>query len=101
MHKINKMDIKNSVALQIKAEGRVQKVGYRNAIFNFAIENNIKGWVKNNPDGTVDIFAQGTQAQMDLFLEGCQKGSPLAMVKKININEVGFESSFTFFEVRK
>lgn len=95
------MDSKNKVALQINAEGRVQKVGYRNSIMDYAIEFGIKGWVKNNTNGSVDIFAQGTQMQMDLFLEGCQKGSPLASVQKLHINEVNYKSEITFFEVRR
>lgn len=101
MLKINKMNAKNTVALQINAQGRVQKVGYRNAILDYAIEFGIKGWVKNNLDGTVDVFAQGSQTQMDLFLEGCQKGSPLAAVQKLHINEVNYQPEITFFEVRR
>lgn len=65
------------------AKGKVHGVGFRYTTQRIALEIGIKGTVENLPDGTVEIYAQGSQAQIALFckrLEEHWKGfmQPLA-----------------------
>lgn len=49
------------------ARGTVQGVGFRAATRHIASEMKLKGSVKNLPDGTVEIYAQGTKSQITTF----------------------------------
>jgi acylphosphatase len=84
-------------ALKIVVHGRVQKVGYRNFIFEKAIELSIKGKVENRQDGTVYIEAVGSNMQLDEFLEWCYKGSIMAKVSKINVSP---SNDFTYSDFK-
>ncbi len=87
-------------ALKIYVFGRVQKVGYRNFIFEKAIELSLKGKVENRKDGTVYIEAVGSNMQLDEFLEWCYKGSPLAKVEKLDV-QVLHHYSYLDFSVNR
>ena len=49
-------------------KGMVQGVGFRFTAQRLARKFGILGWVRNNPDGTVELTAQGPQERLDLFL---------------------------------
>jgi len=50
-------------------KGRVQGVGFRFTAQNLANKYGILGWVRNNPDGTVELVAEAEKGKLDLFLE--------------------------------
>ena len=87
-------------SLSILVHGRVQKVGYRNFIFEKAIELSIKGKVENRRDGTVYIEAVGSNMQLDELLEWCYKGSPLAKVEKLDVHPLA-KSNYLDFQINK
>lgn len=86
----------SNIQLKIVVEGRVQKVGYRRFILNTAAEFSLKGTVQNKENGTVEIHVQGTQMKLDQFLEWCYKGSPMAKVSKIDIEETPITNYSSF-----
>ena len=43
------------------ARGRVQRVGYREHVYNETFERNISGYVKNLDTGEVEIVAEGAR----------------------------------------
>ncbi len=49
-------------------EGRVQGVGFRYTAQNLARRLGIDGWVKNLPDGRVELFAQAKQEFLEKFV---------------------------------
>jgi len=49
--------------------GRVQGVGFRYAVCRLSGGFDVKGFVRNLPDGRVQLIAEGPIAQLDLFLE--------------------------------
>ena len=53
--------------IKIKVIGTVQGVGFRFATQKVAQDLNIKGWVRNNDDGSVSILAQGPTADLEKF----------------------------------
>jgi len=85
-----------NIHLNIKVLGRVQKVGYRAFALQMAIEYGIKGFVKNQKDGSVYIEIETTQLKTDLFLEWCYKGSPLSKVSKISIEAASLKGFKNF-----
>ena len=84
--------------LNITVNGRVQGVWFRATAKQKAIEIGIKGFVKNLVNRSVYIEAEGSSAQLELFLIWCKKGPPLAHVDGI-ISEVGAIKHFTTFEI--
>ncbi len=73
--------------LNIKIDGRVQGVSFRFAARKKAQSLGVKGYVKNQPDGTVFIEAEGEEKQLNEFLKWCYKGPTLAKVMDIEIQE--------------
>ncbi len=63
--------------------GRVQGVGFRRFVLHCANEYSVGGWVKNRPDGNVEIEAIGTQAELISFLGKVAEGSWFSNVEEI------------------
>lgn len=45
--------------------GRVQGVGFRYTVHNLAMPHDIRGYVKNLPDGRVELVMEGSDQEMD------------------------------------
>jgi acylphosphatase len=71
----------------IRIYGKVQNVGFRFYTINEAKQLNIKGYVKNEPDGTVYIEAEGEEVPLLEFISWCRKGPTWARVGHIEANE--------------
>jgi acylphosphatase len=49
--------------------GRVQGVGFRYTVQNIALQHNVLGYVRNLPDGRVELVMEGPDPDMDQLLE--------------------------------
>ena len=56
-------------ARQVFYEGRVQGVGFRFTVKQFARGYEVTGWVRNLDDGRVELQCSGERAEVDAFLE--------------------------------
>jgi acylphosphatase len=65
----------------------VQNVGYRFYAARAAQELNIEGFVKNEPDGTVYIEAEGMEDALEAFTIWCRRGPQWARVDRLDIQE--------------
>ncbi|GHV80295.1 hypothetical protein AGMMS49944_20860 [Spirochaetia bacterium] len=66
--------------------GRVQGVGFRYTAYNEAARLGLTGWVRNTRDrDVVDVWAEGPQDNLDLFLRWLQKGPPRARVETVDV----------------
>ena len=86
-------------ALYIRVHGRVQGVWFRASAQNKARELELKGWVRNAPDGSVEIHAEGTGEHLDQFVIWCRQGPPSAEVSRLDNDSVAMEN-FQTFEIR-
>ena len=66
--------------------GRVQGVGFRWSAANEARNRNIKGYVKNLPDGSVYLEAEGSLIPLNLFVDWCKKGPAFGSVESVTID---------------
>jgi acylphosphatase len=72
-------------AVRLKIYGRVQGVFFRLSAKKVAKKLAIHGWVRNAPDGTVEILAQGQDQELQKFTDWCHRGPFLAKVDKVEI----------------
>jgi acylphosphatase len=77
--------------------GKVQRVGYRYSEVDFVLTNNLGlvGHVRNMPDGSVHVIAQGDIESLKELHRFCTKGPPRAEVREvtqdlIQINKLDF-----------
>jgi acylphosphatase len=87
--------------ISIEVTGQVQGVYYRQSALRYALENNLTGTVKNQPDGNVLIVATGTSHQLNDFIEWCKKGPSRAVVTNVTVQEESFKSFADFVIVRQ
>ncbi len=79
--------------------GKVQGVFFRKNTKRKANELNIKGWVKNLPDGRVEVVAQGVPVTIKKFLEYLHKGPYGARVDDVKIKEEETEKKYEEFSI--
>ncbi len=68
------------VTRQIRVSGRVQGVGYRDALRWEAEKRGVTGWVRNRSDGSVEALLQGTEEAVGALIAWARKGPPAAHV---------------------
>jgi len=68
----------------IKVRGHVQGVGYRYSTLRIAKTLKLTGYVKNLPDDSVYIEAQGNPDSVNDFIEWCKTGPPGAIVELVD-----------------
>ena len=79
--------------------GRVQGVGFRFSARNAARLYGIKGFVKNLTNGSVYIEAEGSEHNMNMFLNWCNQGPSHASVEEVYISD-GDVMNFSVFDIR-
>jgi acylphosphatase len=72
----------------ITVSGKVQGVFYRQSTREKARALSISGFVKNMPDGTVQITATGEPDQLAQLIAWCRQGPPKAVVSGVEIKEL-------------
>ncbi|MBW2971094.1 acylphosphatase [Candidatus Woesearchaeota archaeon] len=80
-------------------KGRVQGVGYRAKTRRLASQFDIKGYVKNLPDGRVEVVAEGNDKNIDKFVLECKRGSFVARVDEVKESYSEPTNEFDEFEI--
>ena len=65
--------------------GRVQGVFFRGDMRDRARSLDVSGWVRNNPDGTVEAELEGEEDRLDLLLSWCRRGPAGARVDDVGV----------------
>jgi acylphosphatase len=86
--------------LDIIVRGKVQGVFFRASTKAVADQLGIKGFVKNEPDGSVLIEAEAEDFLLDSFLEWCAEGPERSEVSSVKTDE-GELKNYRNFEVVK
>ena len=79
--------------------GRVQGVSFRWYTEQQARELGVNGWVRNEPDGSVALHAEGDVEAVDALVEWCRTGPALARVRNVAVREAKVTGA-TAFETR-
>jgi len=80
--------------------GIVQGVGYRFFAVRSAQARAVGGWVRNLPDGRVEVLAQGDEAAIAALLEDLRRGPRSAAVSRVDEFEERPVEGLSGFDVR-
>ena len=80
-------------------KGRVQGVCYRMYTRDQAQRHGVEGWVRNLPDGTVEVVCEGKNEAVASLLEWCRQGPPGARVTGIDVSYAEPTGEFDGFMV--
>ena len=73
------------VRARATVHGRVQGVWFRDTCERVARSLGVKGWVRNLPDGSVQVVAEGEREVVDALLEWCHDGPSRANVTGVDV----------------
>ncbi len=93
------MDTENQ-RLETRVTGRVQGVGFRHFTTMRAQELDLHGWVRNEPDGAVQVVAEGRRPALEKLLHTVQSGPRAARVEDVSSTWAEAEGTFDGFRVR-
>lgn len=72
--------------LHCVVRGRVQGVGFRYFVMDEAKRIGVNGWVRNLPDGDVELEAKGTDVELQEFLSRVRQGPALSRVDQVLVD---------------
>ncbi len=81
------------------ARGRVQRVGYREHVYDEAFERNISGYVKNLKNGEVEIVAEGSEKDLRGFINAINIIQKPIVVKSFTIRWEEATGEYADFEI--
>lgn len=79
--------MEKKILYRIHVRGRVQGVGFRWSAVREAKIRGIRGIVKNMPDGSVYIEAEGSVEQLKGFIYWCNRGPGFGHVDSVTVDE--------------
>jgi acylphosphatase len=86
-------------AIHAEVRGRVQGVGFRYTTERTARQLGLAGWVRNLPDGSVEVWAQGTPNAVQRLRVFLAHGPRAAVVESVSVEHVGPDPTLMTFGV--
>jgi acylphosphatase len=80
--------------------GRVQGVFFRSETKYKAESHNVKGWVRNLPDGRVEAVFEGEEEAVKVLIEFCKRGPSGARITNVDLTWENITGEFDAFKVR-
>ncbi len=87
----------HKTARSYRVRGRVQGVGFRYFVEQAANSLELRGWVRNADDGSVEVYAVGNPAQLSELAGLLRKGPRWAEVRGVDESEAPLENHSGFF----
>ena len=89
----------DKVALKVQVVGVVQGVGFRYFTYQEANRLELSGYVKNLPDGRVEVFAEGLKNHLDQFLEILKEGPRFSNVEHVDVEWQEYKNKYQSFRI--
>lgn len=89
------------MARQVFYEGHVQGVGFRWTVKRLAQGFEVTGWVKNLPDGRVELLATGEAAEVEAFLEAIGESELKSHIKQREVHPASADPALRGFEIAR
>jgi acylphosphatase len=87
------------VRVRVVVEGRVQGVYFRAHTQDMASLLDLKGWVRNRPDGSVEAVFEGDKDKVEQVIEWCRRGPTHAKVTKVYSAWEDYSGEFSDFSI--
>lgn len=87
-------------AMHAVIQGLVQGVGFRWFVLRNAEALGLCGWVRNRPDGSVEVLAHGPRAALEQLLRDLRVGPRSAHVRDVRVDWPSVVEQCSTFEVR-
>ncbi|SIP86878.1 acylphosphatase [Alkalispirochaeta americana] len=88
-------------AFEAVVRGRVQGVGFRYSTRRVALRQGLVGWVMNNSDGSVQVYAEGPPEALQKLESFLREGPPAGVVTACSIVSRPLPAGrFTTFSIR-
>jgi acylphosphatase len=88
------------ISLQVFYEGHVQGVGFRFSVRHIAKGFELTGWVRNLPDGRVELQVTGDEQEVRAFLDHIAQSELHSLIRKQTENKVDEPVAARGFEIR-
>ncbi|MHC4482519.1 MAG: acylphosphatase [Planctomycetota bacterium] len=88
----------NETAKHIIFTGRVQGVGFRFTALDIANRYRLTGWVRNQPDGTVEMIAQGPPDDISDCIQDIQESFG-GYIRETKIEEISPDPQYIDFKI--
>ncbi len=86
--------------VQVLYAGRVQGVGFRYSTRAVACGYEVAGYVRNLPDGRVELVAEGNEEELQAFLDGIDASHLGSYIRSRTVNWREATGEFKGFEIR-
>jgi acylphosphatase len=88
------------ISLQVFYEGRVQGVGFRFTVRHIAKGFDVTGWVRNLPDGRVELQVTGEEDEVRAFLDQVMQSELHSLIREKVENKLNELVTTRGFEIR-
>ena len=87
------------VRARVLVTGKVQGVFYRQTARDKALKFGLTGWVRNLPNGNVEIVLEGSEEKIKEMVEWCKIGPFNAVVNDVKIEIKEHKGEFDDFSI--
>jgi acylphosphatase len=91
----------DNVRVRLLIEGSVQGVFFRASAEAQANRLGVTGWVRNCPDGSVEILAEGEKKKIDDLVAWCRHGPRGARVENVRVEREDYTAEFSGFRITR
>jgi acylphosphatase len=70
---------------RVVVHGSVQGVFFRDTMRRLAEQRSVSGWVRNNPDGTVEAVLEGDESALERLLAFAHEGPRGARIDRVEV----------------
>lgn len=87
------------VRAHVVVQGKVQGVYYRVCTQNQALLLELTGWVRNCPDGSVEVIIEGDRERVEELTAWCKKGPAESAVSDLSVDWQPYTGEFNDFDI--
>lgn len=89
----------SQVRATVRVTGRVQGVWFRQSTKDTADQHGVTGWVRNNPDQSVEAVFEGSRKKVQAVVDWCKQGPEMARVDEHQVDWQTASGEFNQFLV--
>jgi len=89
----------SNIRIHLIIEGRVQGVWFRDSTRREAVTLGVFGWVRNRPNGRVEVLIEGSEGKVKELVSWCHHGPSAAKVQRVHETLEKWRGEFNSFDI--